>query len=79
MGVGDQCHATLTSGQGRTHATHCTGGWVDPSDGKSCPPPGFDRWIVQQVAILTALYQPTLYLTPFVSCLNLSMLMACSC
>ena len=28
MGVGDQCHATLTSSQGRTHATHCTGGWV---------------------------------------------------
>jgi hypothetical protein len=40
MGVGDQHHATLTSGQGRTHATYCTGGWVGPSDGKSRPPAG---------------------------------------
>jgi len=77
MGVGDQCHATLTSGQGRTHATHCTGGLGRPQRWKISPPPGFDHWTVQQVAILTALSQPTLYLTLLISCLNLSMLMAC--
>jgi len=78
MGDGDERRATLTSSQGRTNATHCTVGWVGPSDGKSCSPQGFDRWTVQQVAILTMLSQPTLYLTLFISCLNLSMLMACS-
>jgi len=54
MGV-DQCHATLTSSQERTHATHCTEGWVGPSDGKSHLPPGYDHLTVQQVITLTAL------------------------
>ena len=55
-GVGDQGRALAALPPGKKPCTQGTGGWVSTTAGldgcgKSRPPPGFDPWTVQTVAV----------------------------
>ena len=57
MWVGDQRHTPAALPPGKRPGTHCTGGRVGPRAGldgcgKSRPPLGFDRHIVQPVCFM---------------------------